>query len=46
MMGLQIGPEMGTGHYGNVRLPGFLIVYIRKELFVPRLKKMVDGSEF
>jgi NADH dehydrogenase FAD-containing subunit len=43
-MGLQIGKKSGTGHVGDWKLPGFLVVKIRKTLFVEDLPKMVDGS--
>lgn len=44
MMGLQIGKNAGTGHFGNFKLPSFLVKSIRKTLFVENLPKTVDGS--
>lgn len=46
MMGLQIGKKAGTGFYGNWRIPTFLVVRLRKTLFVERLGPTVDGSQF
>ncbi|KAL2825079.1 putative apoptosis-inducing factor [Aspergillus cavernicola] len=46
MIGVQIGRKAGTGHYGSVKLPGFLITRLRKTLFVESLPKTVDGSVF
>ncbi|KFY48987.1 hypothetical protein V495_00846 [Pseudogymnoascus sp. VKM F-4514 (FW-929)] len=45
-MGLQIGKKSGTGHFGWFKIPSFLIVYLRKTLFVERLATTVDGSQF
>jgi apoptosis-inducing factor 2 len=45
-MGLQIGKKAGTGHYGSIRIPSFLIVWVRKTLLVEKLGPMVDGSLF
>jgi hypothetical protein len=46
MIGLQIGPNAGTGYYGTWRLPSFLVVYMRKTLFLEKLKGTVNGSVF
>ncbi|KAI8625188.1 hypothetical protein F5Y19DRAFT_274788 [Xylariaceae sp. FL1651] len=46
MMGLQIGKKAGTGHFGNFKLPSFLVSTLRKSLFIERLAKTVDGSWF
>ncbi len=45
-MGLQIGKKAGTGHYGSMRLPGFMFVWARKTLLIEKLKGTVDGSLF
>ncbi|KAG9239537.1 hypothetical protein BJ875DRAFT_414260 [Amylocarpus encephaloides] len=45
-MGLQIGKKAGTGHRGNIKLPTFVIVWARKNLFTDRMKSTVDGSGF
>lgn len=44
MIGVQIGKKAGTGHFGNFKLPGFVVCMLRKTLFVERLSKTVDGS--
>ncbi|KAJ4246299.1 hypothetical protein NW762_013650 [Fusarium torreyae] len=44
MIGVQIA-KSGTGHYGNWRLPGFVVAAIRKTLFVEMLPKVIDGTE-
>ncbi|KAH9904156.1 hypothetical protein F4778DRAFT_734218 [Xylariomycetidae sp. FL2044] len=46
MMGLQIGKKQGTGHYGNMKLPSFLVSMLRKTLFIERAPTVVDGSKF
>ncbi|RDW73543.1 hypothetical protein BP6252_07450 [Coleophoma cylindrospora] len=46
MIGLQIGKKAGVGHFGGMRIPGFIVTMIRKSLFVERLVTMGDGSEF
>jgi hypothetical protein len=43
-MGVQIGKNAGTGHYGSVKLPSFLIRRVRKTLFVERMAPTVTGS--
>jgi apoptosis-inducing factor 2 len=43
-LGLQIGKEAGTGHFGCFRIPSFVIVMARKNLFLQNLKPTVDGS--
>lgn len=45
-MGFQIGKKSGTGHFGWFRIPTFVVVYLRKTLFVERLASTVDGSLF
>ncbi|KFY44494.1 hypothetical protein V494_01451 [Pseudogymnoascus sp. VKM F-4513 (FW-928)] len=45
-MGFQIGKKSGTGHFGWFRIPTFVVVYLRKNLFVERLATTVDGSQF
>jgi apoptosis-inducing factor 2 len=43
MGGMQIG-KSGVGHYGNWRIPGFVVYAIRKTLFVEQLPKMIDNG--
>jgi hypothetical protein len=45
-MGLQIGRKTGTGQIGFIRLPGFLIHFLRRNLFLERVPSFIDGSEF
>ena len=45
-MGLQLGKKAGTGHFGSMRIPSFVIVWARKNLFVEKLGPTVDGSLF
>ncbi|KAK9427249.1 hypothetical protein V1505DRAFT_334675 [Lipomyces doorenjongii] len=45
-MGLQIGRKAGTGHLGSIKLPGFLVSMLRKNLFVDNLPTTVNGSAF
>ncbi|EED19083.1 disulfide oxidoreductase, putative [Talaromyces stipitatus ATCC 10500] len=45
-MGCQIGRKTGTGQLGWVKLPSFLIHFLRKHLFVERLEPTVDGSVY
>ncbi|KAH6884438.1 hypothetical protein B0T10DRAFT_579041 [Thelonectria olida] len=45
-MGLQIGKKAGTGHFGSWRIPGFIIIFARKNLFIDKLAPTVDGSLF
>jgi hypothetical protein len=44
MMGLQIGKDAGIGHVGTWKLPSFLVVRMRKNLFVERMEGMVNGK--
>lgn len=46
MMGLQIGKKAGTGHYGNMKIPSFVIVFARKNLFTEKIEATVNGSLF
>ncbi|KFY26140.1 hypothetical protein V493_04252 [Pseudogymnoascus sp. VKM F-4281 (FW-2241)] len=43
-LGFQVGKNSGTGHFGWFRIPTFVVVYLRKALFVERLAPTVDGS--
>ncbi|CAO2648882.1 Nn.00g098310.m01.CDS01 [Neocucurbitaria sp. VM-36] len=45
-MGIQIGKKAGTAFYGNLRIPSFLVVWTRKNLFIDKLGSTVDGSLF
>ncbi|SPO07042.1 uncharacterized protein DNG_09736 [Cephalotrichum gorgonifer] len=46
MGGLLVGKKAGTGHFGNYKLPSFLVVIIRKSLFVDKFPGAVDGSAY
>lgn len=46
MIGVQIGKKSGTGHFGNMRLPSFIVSMLRKSLFIDNLPRTVDGSIF
>ncbi|KUL81779.1 hypothetical protein ZTR_10610 [Talaromyces verruculosus] len=45
-MGCQIGKKAGTGHLGWVKLPSFIVSFLRKNLFVEKLASTVDGSAY
>ncbi|KAK9238079.1 hypothetical protein V1525DRAFT_387804 [Lipomyces kononenkoae] len=45
-MGVQIGRKAATGHMGNMKLPGFLVNMLRKNLFMDKLGPTVNGSAF
>ncbi|KUJ13614.1 FAD/NAD(P)-binding domain-containing protein [Mollisia scopiformis] len=45
-MGLTVGRKAGTGHLGNVKLPGFLVHFLRKNLFIDKLAPTVSGSAY
>jgi apoptosis-inducing factor 2 len=45
-MGFLIGKKAGTGHVGSLKIPSFIIVRVRKTLFLERLGRTVDGSLF
>lgn len=45
-MGLQIGKKAGTGHFGNFKIPSFVIVRARKTLFVENMVPTVNGALF
>ncbi|KAN0099518.1 putative apoptosis-inducing factor [Hyaloscypha variabilis] len=45
-MGLTVGKKAGTGHLGSVKLPGFLVTMLRKNLFLDNLGPTVTGSAF
>ncbi|KAF2427554.1 FAD/NAD(P)-binding domain-containing protein [Tothia fuscella] len=42
----QIGKKAGTGYYGNIRLPSFLVVHLRKNLSLQNLRPTIDGTIF
>jgi hypothetical protein len=44
MMGLQIGKKDGVGHFGTWKIPTFVVVKLRKTLFVERLGPMLNGK--
>ncbi|KAK7418779.1 hypothetical protein QQX98_003797 [Neonectria punicea] len=43
-MGLQIGKTAGTGHYGNFKVPSFIIIRARRNLFIDNLGPTISGS--
>ncbi|KAK0261268.1 hypothetical protein LTR35_017891 [Friedmanniomyces endolithicus] len=45
-MGLQIGKKQATGHFGNFKLPTFIVVRARKTLFTENLGPTVTGTLF
>lgn len=45
-MGVLIGKNAGTGYMSGWKLPGFMVVMLRKTLFVERLGPAVDGSGY
>ncbi|CZR59432.1 uncharacterized protein PAC_09324 [Phialocephala subalpina] len=45
-IGIQIGRKTATGFFGTWRLPSWLMVWARKNLFTEKLKPTVDGSLF
>ncbi|KAF7561488.1 hypothetical protein G7046_g2666 [Stylonectria norvegica] len=44
MMGFQIGRTAGTGHYGNWKMPTFLVVRARKNLFIQNMGPTINGT--
>jgi hypothetical protein len=45
-MGITVGKKAGTGHLGSVKLPGFLVLMLRKNMFLEKVVGTVDGSEY
>ena len=45
-MGIQIGKKKATGHFGSYRMPTWLALFSRKNLFTQKLVGTVDGSLF
>ncbi len=45
-MGLQTGKKAGTGHFGNLKVPSFIIIRAQKSLFVDNMGPTVDGPLF
>lgn len=43
-MGVSVGKEVSTGHWGWVKMPGFVAFAIRKNLFLPNLEPTVSGK--
>lgn len=41
-----IGRKAGTGHFGTMKVPSFVVVWARKNLFMDNLRPTVDGSLF
>jgi NADH dehydrogenase FAD-containing subunit len=46
IMGLSLGKNAGTGHWGTFQMPTFVIKWIRKTLFIENMGKTLDGSMF
>ncbi|KAF4634453.1 hypothetical protein G7Y89_g3649 [Cudoniella acicularis] len=47
MLAVTLGRSKGTGRFGNMKLPSFVINMVKgKTLFTEKLPKYVDGSEF
>jgi len=46
IMGIQIGKKKATGHFGSYRMPTWLALFARKNLFTQKLVGTVDGSLF
>ncbi|PMD57853.1 FAD/NAD(P)-binding domain-containing protein [Hyaloscypha bicolor E] len=44
--GMQIGRNKGIGHFGSWIIPSFVIVYVRRMLFMEKMGAWLDGSEF
>ncbi|KAE9365023.1 FAD/NAD(P)-binding domain-containing protein [Stipitochalara longipes BDJ] len=44
--GIQIGRKKGIGHFGTWIIPSFVIVYVRRMLFMEKMGAMLDGSGF
>ncbi|KAL2861831.1 putative apoptosis-inducing factor [Aspergillus pseudodeflectus] len=44
VLAVQIGKKAGTGHLGSMKLPSFMVAYVRRTLFVEDAPKTVDGS--
>lgn len=45
MMGFQVGKKKATAHLGNwIQMPGFVVVKIRKNLFLEQFAGMLNGS--
>lgn len=43
--GFQMGKEAATAHFGDwIQVPSFLVVRVRKNLFVERFAGVADGS--
>jgi hypothetical protein len=45
-MGLHIGKKAGIGHWGTTKVPGFLIVFLKKKLFIENMGPLINGSAF
>ncbi|KAF8847880.1 FAD/NAD(P)-binding domain-containing protein [Acephala macrosclerotiorum] len=45
-IGIQIGRKTATGFFGTWRMPSWLMVWARKNLFTEKLKPTVDGTLF
>jgi hypothetical protein len=45
-MGLLIGKKAGAGYMSGWKLPGFLVVMVKKTMFIEKLGPAVDGSGY
>jgi apoptosis-inducing factor 2 len=44
--GIQIGRKAGMGHFGTWIIPSFVIVYVRRNIFMEKMQGILDGSGF
>jgi apoptosis-inducing factor 2 len=42
--GIQIGKKAGIGHFGSWTIPSFVIVYVRRMLFMEQMEGWLNGS--
>jgi len=47
LMGFQVGKKAATAHFGNwIQMPGFMVVHVRRNLFLEKFGGLLDGSSF
>jgi hypothetical protein len=47
MLACPLGRKTGTGHFGNFKLPGFVVSMVKgKTFFTEKLPQVVSGSAF
>lgn len=46
IMGFSVGPKVGIGSRGNMKLPTFMITYFRKGMFTEHMGPTVSGTAF